>query len=185
MKRLFIGTRITLSPYFSNLKDNLKKVTARDKITWTDSEVQHITLRFLGKTPDATIAPLNEKLEEIFSQTSRFDLEINKLGVFGSHHHPSVIWLGFNDFQPMTDLTNRLEPELLKLGFPPYEGNIVSHITLGRVKEIVDKKFFWTQFERLTPQEVQTIHIDSFTLFRSQLETAGPKYTEIKTWKLL
>lgn len=184
MKRLFIATKIELNEQYMSLIRQLQRQLSGDKIVWVDSQLQHLTLRFLGQTPESQIPKLKNILNEVAQQTHAFSLNLDKLGIFGSKYAPEVLWLGFSEFEPYVSLFNTLEERLLALGFEPNHGNVVPHITLGRIKETQSKKYFWKVFEQNQPTFSQGISINEITLFQSHLQTTGPIYKPLFTAKL-
>lgn len=184
MKRLFIATKITLSPEYHHLVAQLQQELRHDDITWVKDEVSHLTLRFLGATPDFKIPALKEAIAEACAPSSPFYLELNKLGVFGSHYKPEVLWLGFEEFFFFRQLFDRLEPKLLEQGFEPAYGNFVPHITVGRIKNILNKQRFWKTFESLRPDFSQMIPVSEITLYQSFLHNDGPEYKVLGKFKL-
>jgi len=117
-------------------------------------------------------------LEEACAQNQPFTLTINKIGVFGSHYHPEVIWLGFDHFEPFQKLFNDLEPKLQDLGFDPNYGNFVPHITLGRIKNLHDKRKFWESIESI-PFISQSLTVSEIILYQSFLHKEGPEYKNL------
>ena len=184
MKRLFIAIPITLDSEFVALTDHLKAHTGYDHIVWTEAKVQHLTLRFLGETPDPQIEPLIASMGQILKNVHRFQLTIDKLGVFGSHYKPTTLWLGFQDFEVLKQLHERIEDVLPTVGFEADHGNFVPHITLGRIKNLANKNKFWQLFEQSQPAHQQTIDVKQIILYRSKLRPEGPVYTEMAHWDL-
>lgn len=184
MKRLFIATRVELAPEFRELDRQLQYALRHDDIVWVKENVRHLTLRFLGATPDTKIPELKSVLAEVCGNHHSFQLEINKMGAFGSHYKPEVLWLGFQEFQLFKDLHLDLEPRLQTLGFEPYYGNFVPHITLCRVKQIVNKQRFWKAVESLKPDFLQSLPIAELTLYQSFLHKEGPEYKALATYPL-
>ena len=181
MKRLFIATKIELNEQFMKLLRQLQRQLSGDKIVWVDSQLQHLTLRFLGQTPDNQISILKKTMDEIANQSQVFTLNLDKLGIFGSKYAPEVLWLGFSEFEPYQQLFEKMENRLLDLGFEPNHGNVVPHITLGRIKETQSKKYFWKVFENNSPTFSQNIPINEITLYQSHLQTSGPIYKPLHT----
>ena len=184
MKRLFIATKIELNEQYMSLLRQLQRQLSGDRIVWVDSPLQHLTLRFLGQTPDTQIPKLKKLLNEVSNQTPAFSLNMDKLGIFGSRYAPSVLWLGFNEFEPYKILFEMLENGLTSLGFEANQGNLVPHITLGRIKETQSKKYFWKVFENNYPSFFQSIPINEITLYQSRLQPTGPIYTPLHTANL-
>lgn len=184
MKRLFIATKVELDASFQRLNERLKYEMRHDEIVWVQDEVRHLTLRFLGATPDNRIPQLKENIRQVCRDSSPFYLELNKLGVFGSHYHPEVLWLGFEEFFFFRQIFEKLEPRLLEQGFEPSYGNFVPHVTLGRVKNVVNKKKFWDAFEQLQPDFSQALSVQELTLYQSFLHNYGPEYKPLLTCRL-
>lgn len=184
MKRLFIATKIELDERYFTLMKNLQRQLAGDKIVWVDSKLQHLTLRFLGQTPEEQIPKLKRIMNDVANHNTSFSMKMDKLGVFGSRYAPSVLWLGFSEFELYRQLFDQLETKILDLGFEPNHGNVVPHITLGRIKETQSKKFFWEIIEKNKPDFTQTISIEEITLYQSRLQPTGPIYTPLHTARL-
>lgn len=184
MKRLFVAVDVRLSEPFQVLSAQLKQQLCLDKIVWVNANLHHITLRFLGQTPEPYILPLKQALTKLAAENHAFSLEINKLGVFGSKHSPQVIWLGFQDFEPFRQLFLQLEPQLSAIGFEPNYGNFVPHLTLGRIKQIQNKKRFWELVTALQPKESQVVRVDSLLLIQSRLTPQGPIYRVLERYPL-
>ena len=178
MKRLFIATPvITLSAEIQKISADLRFRLRHDDIVWVKDDVRHLTLRFLGATPPRRVPDIKNALSEVCADNAPFTLNVNKIGVFGSNYHPEVIWLGFDHFEPFKKLFDELEPKLQALGFEPNYGNFVPHITLGRIKNLHDKKKFWNAME--TAQQTlfsQALEINMLNLYQSFLHKEGPEY---------
>lgn len=176
MRRLFIASKIELSPEFQNLRSQLQFELRHDDIVWVKDNVQHLTLRFLGGTPEQKIPEIKEALKQVCQESSSFYLELDKLGVFGSRYAPDVLWLGFDEFYFYKQLFEKMEGKLADLGFEAAYGNFVPHITLGRIKRIIDKQKFWKIIESHKPNFSQAISIRELTLYQSILTNDGPIY---------
>ena len=180
MKRLFVATPIiSLSAEIQKISADLRFRLRHDDIVWVKDEVRHLTLRFLGATPPQRVPDIKTALTEIAAQSDPITLTINKIGVFGSHYHPEVIWLGFEHFEPFKKFFEDLEPKLQTMGFEPNYGNFVPHITLGRVKKLHDKHKFWASIEAVPKSFSQEINIDTLVLYQSFLHKDGPEYKSL------
>ena len=181
MKRLFIATPvISLSAEIQKVSADLRFKLRHDDIVWVKDDVRHLTLRFLGATPPQQVPSIRKALEEACAQNQPFTLTINKIGVFGSHYHPEVIWLGFDHFEPFRKLFEDLEPKLQTIGFEPNYGNFVPHITLGRIKNLHDKRKFWEYIEQAQKESfAQDLTISELHLYQSFLHKDGPEYKVI------
>lgn len=184
MKRLFIATKITLNQEIQQFIAQLRHELRHDEITWVKDDVCHLTLRFLGATSPEKIPAIKESLQEVCDSHTPFYLELDKLGVFGSHYRPEVLWLGFGDFFFYKQLFESLEAKLITAGLEPAYGNFVPHITLGRIKNILNKSKFWKTFESFQTIPKQMIPIAEMTLFQSFLHKEGPEYKPLASYNL-
>lgn len=184
MKRLFVAVEVQISEPFQALLRKLKQELCLDKVVWVDDKLHHLTLRFLGQTPESYIPPLKQALAKLTANNDAFSMEMNKLGVFGSKHSPQVVWLGFQEFEPFHQLFLQLEPQLFAIGFEPNYGNFVPHLTLGRIKQIQNKKRFWELINDLQPKDSQNVRVDSLLLVRSRLTPQGPIYRVLERYPL-
>jgi len=176
MKRLFIAVDIELSEQFQNLTQQLHLDLRNDEIVWVRSGLQHLTLRFLGETPEAKIEPVSNALSSLAKNTQPFELQLDKMGVFGSKYAPATLWYGFSEFALFKSLFEKLEKELSLIGFSTNYGNFVPHITVGRIKKVDNKKRFWETIEKRQPQFSQTISVNHLKLIQSKLTNDGPVY---------
>ena len=184
MKRLFIATKINLNDTCRHLLHNIQQVTRHDTITWVEDDVCHLTLRFLGKTPDFQIPLIKEAMKKATTSFNPFSLQIDKLGFFGSRYAPTVIWLGFKEFEIYRQLFLSLEQQLQSSGFEAHQGNFVPHITLGRIKMIHNKKRFWELMQPFTEKVSQEVPIHEIILYQSKLTPEGAVYRALFTQKL-
>jgi len=176
MKRLFVAVDIELSKEFKALTQQLQFDLRNDSIVWVKSELQHLTLRFLGETPDEKIESIVTALNKVATSIQSFELQLDKMGIFGSKHAPETLWYGFSEFALFRNLFEKLEKELFLAGFQENYGNFVPHITVGRIKKVDNKKRFWDTFEKRQPQFTQTIPVTHLKLIQSKLTNDGPKY---------
>jgi len=184
MKRLFIAVEIDLSNEFRELTQQLQYDFRNDDIVWVKSNLQHLTLRFLGETPDAKIEPIANTLSAIANTTLPFELQLDKMGVFGSKYAPSVLWYGFSEFSLFKNLFENLEKELFQIGFQENYGNFVPHITVGRIKKIDNKRRFWETIEKRQPQFSQIVPVQRLKLMQSKLTNEGPIYRTLFEFEL-
>jgi len=184
MKRLFIAVEIELSNEFRELTQQLQHDFRNDDIVWVKSNLQHLTLRFLGETPDAKIEPIANTLSAIANTTLPFELQLDKMGVFGSRYAPSVLWYGFSKFSLFKNLFESLEKELFQIGFQENYGNFVPHITVGRIKKTDNKKRFWETIEKRQPQFSQIVPVQRLKLMQSKLTNEGPIYRTLFEFEL-
>jgi 2'-5' RNA ligase len=184
MKRLFIATNVELSDEFRTLTQQLQHDLRNDDIVWVKRNLQHLTLRFLGETPNEKMESVARILSEITNTTSAFELQLDKMSVFGSKYKPEVLWYGFSEFSLFKNLFEKLEKELIHIEIQKNYGNFVPHITIGRVKKIDNKKRFWEAVEKQQPRFSQIIPVKKLKLIQSKLTNEGPVYKTLFDFEL-
>jgi 2'-5' RNA ligase len=184
MKRLFIAVDVEMQNGFQRLTQQLKADLKNDDIVWVKNDVQHLTLRFLGETPEAKIPSIANALSIGAKSSQRFELQLDKMGVFGSKYAPAVLWYGFSEFSAFQNLFQKIERELVQIGLEENYGNFVPHITVGRIKKVDHKKRFWETINNLQPQFSQAIPVRSLKLMQSKLNNDGPVYQTLYEFEL-
>src|SRR5690606_38124166 len=72
----------------------------------------HVTLKFLGSTPDAKRAALYRTLDALARTSDRFAIELAGTGCF-----PGVLWLGVRSNPALFALAEKIELGMQTLGF--------------------------------------------------------------------
>ena len=103
-------------------------------IKWVKNIQIHLTLKFLGFTPDIDINRLKEIIADVTAKHEPFELIISNTGCFPLPNRPRVLWLGVNDEKnELALLVNDLEQVLEIEGFPMSDKPFSPHITLARI----------------------------------------------------
>ncbi|MFP4431767.1 MAG: RNA 2',3'-cyclic phosphodiesterase, partial [Spirochaetaceae bacterium] len=146
-------------------------------VKWLPPENYHITLRFLGDTPQTALPGIEALLRGIGETLSGVEVQAGGAGCFPTCRRPRVIYIGVED--PGSGLSlwhEALEDALLQeLGLPKEQKPFRPHVTAGysRDHRPGDREKVQEAVERLgaltpvRPEELQKI-----VLFRSNL---GPK----------
>jgi 2'-5' RNA ligase len=100
---------------------------------WVRVDGLHLTLRFLGATPDARQPELAEALRSAADGAVAFDVALAGGGAFPDAARPRVLWLGIDEGAgSLGSLAARLATELSRLGWPPEDRPFKPHLTLAR-----------------------------------------------------
>ena len=84
-------------------------------ISWVKNEQLHLTLKFLGHTPETMIENIKSEISKISSTIKPFKLLIDKTGCFPKRERPRVLWLGIRgNTSALNDLFLRIDKEILK-----------------------------------------------------------------------
>ncbi len=184
MKRLFIAIKLIPNDNLLKVYYSLMKTLGHDKIRWVDPGNFHLTLKFLGNTPEDKIDVISNIINDIISSYSSIDIEVNKIGVFGSSYKPRVIWFGINDNEKLVRLANDLIVGLDIGGFHKDRQNFVPHFTFGRITKITDKQVFNNSIVGFKDLIVQQTIVDRVILYESILSSKGVQYKEINSFFL-
>ena len=92
--RTFISIPVPNS--VKNVKQMLTSTCEDEKVVirWVKHNNLHITLQFLGFTPEKDIPEIKEVLSKITKSQKAFDLTISNTGKFPNNDKPSVLYLG-------------------------------------------------------------------------------------------
>jgi RNA 2',3'-cyclic 3'-phosphodiesterase len=178
-KRLFAAVKIHPSSGFLSIYSNIKSAIRHERITWVNPAAMHLTIKFFGETLTSQIPAIDNCLRNSTIGFKTFDLEIKNTGMFGSRYQPRVIWFGIEDGNSMNKLFEAVTEQLKTIGILPDRQNFVPHLTIGRIKEIRDKRNFQQVLERYRGHNSgkQTIH--EMILYESILRREGPEYIPI------
>jgi len=106
---------------------------AGGKMRWTKRENLHVTLKFLGDTPQEEVAEVCRLLGEATTDMAPFRIEVKGLGCFPTPNRPRIIWAGVGEgTAELERLNERLETRLREAGYPGEHRRYVPHVTLGR-----------------------------------------------------
>ncbi|MEK6841104.1 MAG: RNA 2',3'-cyclic phosphodiesterase [Nanoarchaeota archaeon] len=162
--------------YLYEIENKLKKELP-GKINWVAKKNLHFTLKFLGNIDEKNINSIKERLKRI--RFSSFKINLDKIGVFPNEEFIRVIWIGLKS-KELLDLQKLIDYELLDLFSK--DQNFVTHLTLGRVKNIQDKdKFKKNLYINIEDKEFE---VNEFCLVKSELHKEGPSYEILERFKL-
>lgn len=103
------------------------------RLRWVRSSNLHLTLRFLGATPAASIAALEAVVDRTAGGMAPFEARLSGAGAFPSPSRPRAVFLRVGDGAArLSALADRLEGELVAGGWPPAERPFAAHLTLAR-----------------------------------------------------
>ena len=185
MKRLFAAIKVHPSEEFLSRYYSLKRNLKDEKIRWVDPENIHITLKFFGETPEHHIPAINAALQQSAAGHATFDLSITSTGIFGSSYQPKVIWFGIEPHEDIIRLSESILTELEKTGIERDRQNFVPHLTIARIKQLEDKKYFQKVIDHNKEDFIQKEEVNEFHLFESMLKPGGAEYTVIGSYSLL
>ncbi len=161
------------------------KMSQQPWVKWVDPYSIHLTLKFLGSIAVDRISKITGAIEEAIQGISPFQLKVKDLGVFPNLRRAQVAWVGISgEVDKLSQLQQRLESNLARLGFVPESRLFTPHLTLARLRNRAspDERQSFGQLITTTRFEATyAIKVDAISLMRSQLTREGAIYNQISS----
>lgn len=150
---------------------------------WVRAEGIHLTLKFLGETPEERLPVINATLDKVCCAHAPFALRLSGLGCFPNMRRPRVVWAGVEEETGRLERLQRaVERELAREGFPQEARRFTPHLTLARVHERAAREEIEALggavadyiLDTAPAMTVRTVH-----LIRSDLRPSGAVYTSL------
>jgi 2'-5' RNA ligase len=159
----------------------LKKELPRAR--WTRPEGQHLTLKFLGETPEADLRALGSSVAGSTAELDAVAVELRGSGFFPNERRPRVAWVG-GSAGGGAEVAAAVERAAVEAGFPPERRPWSLHLTQARIdrpwpRSAVERFLDWGRMLDLTPFDCREI-----VLFRSDLRPGGAVYTALERFPL-
>jgi RNA 2',3'-cyclic 3'-phosphodiesterase len=148
------------------------------------AENLHLTLAFLGPTPDARLPDVAQAAKEAAVPVSRFRLSFDRAGRFPERGRPRVVWLGIADGAPgVLELGAGVYAGLRTRGLRFDDRPLAPHLTLARVAEDASAAEAKTVGAALPDLEVGRLAFEvlEIAVVQSVLSPKGPRYTAVAT----
>jgi len=182
--RTFIAIKITPNAEVQKLLQHFKNRFSNDRINWVDPNNFHLTLRFIGNTTREQLYELVDRLEDLFSEQSKFEITLEGAGYFKSKNQPRVLFIKLNESEELLQLVSEIEKQVVDCGFDGEQKTFRPHLTLGRIKSVENSSRFFSVLDEMPTKKYQKIEVKELILFQSILKQTGPKYRLIKTFPL-
>lgn len=157
--------------------DRLAAAPGGTAVRWTRPEAYHVTLRFLGRTPRASVESLVAAAREATRGIAPFSAQLAALGGF-PERRPRVVVVDVAPEAPLVALAQALEAIAVAAGFEPDERAHHPHLTLGRVKDRAKRAP--VLHAKDGPQDPAPFDVASYALFESVLAPSGSQYTVLE-----
>ncbi|MBI2042531.1 MAG: RNA 2',3'-cyclic phosphodiesterase [Candidatus Nealsonbacteria bacterium] len=176
--RIFIAINLPddIKMELANYRGKWPEIPAR----WTKADNLHITLEFLGYIGDEDLPDILEKVGEIASRHSSFEIMLNNIS-YGppGKMPPRMIWAIGEKSEAFVNLRADLQESLVAESKPG-----APHITLARIR-------VW-DFRKIEPEErpevnediSYTFNVDAIELMESKLKRGSPEYIILESYPL-
>jgi 2'-5' RNA ligase len=170
------------------VKLNLSQLEAKLKsgrqtsIKWVAPDSIHLTLKFLGNIVVESIKDITQAMAEAAQGIPPFRLEVKDLGVFPNLKRVQVAWVGLQgEVDKLSQLQQRLDANLSRLGFAPEGRPFTPHLTIARLRDNASpaERQAFGQVITSTRFEAGAFTVDALNLMKSQLTREGPIYSRI------
>lgn len=185
--RLFIAVpvadevRRAVGELMERVADGPVDVRAAGQPRWVRVEGLHLTLRFLGATPDDRQLDLARILESTAGRMAPFNVTLSGAGAFPNAHRPRVLWLGIVEgVTELTSLADRLNGHLAEAGWPSEDRPFAPHLTVARTDGIPNADEKARRLTEMARELRLSWQADRLTMYRS-LRGHGPARYEVVT----
>ena len=133
---------------------------------WVSPENYHITLRFIGETPNHKAEEIDLALAALRGKS--FALTLAGVGTFEKGGRVAALWVGVAKNPALDHLQSKIETALQRAGAPPERRRFAPHVTLARLDNAPQAKLAaWVQAHNLFRSD--PVNVEHFTLFSSRL----------------
>ena len=153
-------------------------------INWVKNINLHLTIKYLGDTPESSVETIIEHLSKTTCTVKPFNLKIRDTGCFPIPDRPRVLWLGIGgETDPLHDLVKKIETCLEDVGYLKKETAYSPHITLARIKYPQKNTPDISPFLKSSYDPID-FPIDRVQFYSSELLQTGAVYTMLKSFPL-
>lgn len=150
------------------------------KASWTKLQNIHLTLKFLGDTPETLLPDVCRAVIKGAATVEPFELTFRGAGAFPSLQRPQTLWIGVKvGMAEITELHAAIDEALFKLRYPKERGRFTPHLTLGRARGGTPEQF--AELRKLLGENADfdagVSVVEEVILFSSTLDRVnGPTY---------
>lgn len=181
--RLFVAIAIPdeVRAAISNLVSKLRP--SCPKARWVRVEGLHITLKFIGETPDAKVSECKSALATVPPHPP-IEIHCRGVGFFPNARRPGVFWARVEAGPELARLAASVEDALRSLGIARETRAFSPHLTLARFDPPRPVDALHAAAEECGPLEFGSIAASEFHLYQSVLKQGGAEYTQLATFPL-
>lgn len=180
MIRLFVALNIP-DEVKNNIIELREKIWSDKKIKWESPNKFHLTLKFIGEVEETLLEDLMESISFVENYPIQ-TLSFNKFGFFFKDNQARILWAGFEVQNDLLEISNKLNDELNRFGIKKENRKFKAHLTLLRIKQSISIDFI-NSFKNFRFEKVN-FQSNSVSLIKSELDSKGSTYSEIKKYNL-
>ena len=157
----------------------LKAAVPDARASWARDTNLHLTLKFLGEVPQASVPDFSEAAARAAAGLQPFSIRLEQTGVFPSHGQPRVLWIGINDLSAkLAELHARLEGESARAGLAKEARPFHPHLTIARFRQPQHARTLAAAHKQMEFEPLE-IAVSQLVVLRSELSSEGSSYTVV------
>lgn len=155
------------------------------RIRWVRVDGLHLTLRFLGPTPEDRLEPLQASADALASNESAFEVQLSGGGAFPSLARPRSLWVGVEEgADRLANLADALTAAAGDCGLVLDTRPFAPHLTIGRTDGLRLGPVAARALEHAADGLAVRFQVDRFVLFRSILGGGPARYEALHEARL-
>jgi 2'-5' RNA ligase len=175
MPRLFIAIGLP-DPVRRELAAVQQRLARRaPALRWVGAEQLHLTLLFLGETPEEDLPGIGRVMTASAAAAPRLDLALGEIGTFGPPDAPRIVWAAVQAPPALASLQHRLAEGCATLGLTIDDRPFTPHLTLARAPRDGAARIPPDFANGLAPQPLP-FTAREIVLFESQPGPSAPVY---------
>jgi RNA 2',3'-cyclic 3'-phosphodiesterase len=180
--RLFVAVPLTddASKAVSDVVERIRAGEPEGRgVRWVRLDGLHLTLRFLGPTPEARVPDLAAAVAAVARDGVPFTVTIRGAGSFPPSGRPRTIWLDVRDgVDQLERLATRLDDHLVEAGWEREHRPFRAHLTLARADGVRAGPATVAALTAAAADLAIESPIDRVILFESITGTGRARYVE-------
>jgi len=177
-RRLFVS--LPIQENFRSVFNTYRDEYAIKGIRWIPSESYHITLHFLGDTPEEAIPGIEGALETVAKAIYPFDLEFWEVSFAPPGKFKRMVWGVFQRSEAFQELVTRV-PEAVSSAKSLELRESIPHVTLARIR---NPKSIQGIKLRQPDIDDRILRVNRLELQESYLAPSGAQYRVLKAFQL-
>ena len=152
---------------------------------WAKRVAWHLTLKFIGETPDADVPVICSALADAARKHTPFEIVIGGLGGFPNLTQPRVLFYRVGEGRDrIAALAGDVDDALaLRAGIERERRPFRAHVTVARIKDKLEASIV-AKLSDAPPVSKAKQDVSVITLIRSQLSPQGARYEQLKQFAL-
>jgi len=184
-RRLFIAAPLPASAVeaVASVVESVRAMPLPDgmrDVRWVRLDGLHLTLRFLGPTPEDRVGQTSAAMEAVAARTSPSTGRLAGTGVFPPTGRPRTLWIGLVDgADALGEMSRDLDAALETAGWPPDARPFRAHLTLARSDGIAAGSLVAGRLEAALGDRTILFSIDRLMLYESVTGGGPARYLPV------